>query len=71
MYEKCEKAFLAGEPVPSLVIHVSKSDSDVLPSESWAYQDDDGRKQGGKSTATCPLEFQIVNKVAGRLYSVM
>jgi hypothetical protein len=34
-------------------------------------QDDDGRKQGGKSTATCPLEFQIVNKVAGRLYSVM
>src|SRR5258705_6602531 len=35
IYEKCEKAFLAGEPVPSLVIQVSKSDSDVPPSEPW------------------------------------
>jgi hypothetical protein len=37
-----------------------------------SYQDDDGRrKQGGKSTATHTPEFQIVNKVAGGLYSVM
>ena len=35
IYEKCEKAFLAGEPVPSLVIQVSKSDNDVPPSEPW------------------------------------
>jgi len=35
IYEKCEKAFLAGEPVPSLVIQVSKLDSDVPPSEPW------------------------------------
>jgi hypothetical protein len=26
-----------------------------------SYQDDDGRKQGGKSTATCAPEFQMVN----------
>jgi len=35
IYEKCEKAFLAGELVPSLVIQVSKSNNDVPPSEPW------------------------------------
>jgi len=35
VYEKCEKAFLAKEPVPSLVIQVSKSDNDVPPSQPW------------------------------------
>jgi len=35
IYEKCEKALLAGEPVPSLVIQVSKSDNDVPSSEPW------------------------------------
>jgi hypothetical protein len=36
-----------------------------------SYLYDDGRKQGGKSTATHLPEFQIVNKVAGGLYLVM
>ena len=35
IYEKCERAFLAGEPVPSLVIQVFKSDNDVPPSKPW------------------------------------
>jgi hypothetical protein len=35
IYEKCEKAFSAGEPVPSLVIQISKTDNDVPPSEPW------------------------------------
>jgi len=30
-----------------------------------SYEDDDGRMQGGKSTATREPEFQMVNKVAG------
>ena len=36
-----------------------------------SYEDDDGRMQGGKSTAACGPEFQMVNKVAGGLYLVM
>jgi len=35
-----------------------------------SYKDDDGRMQGGKSTATHGPDFQIVNKVAGRLHLV-
>jgi hypothetical protein len=35
IYKKCEKAFLAGELVPSLVIQVSKSDNDVPLNEPW------------------------------------
>ena len=35
IYEKCEKAFLAGESVPSLIIQVSKSDNDVPLSKPW------------------------------------
>ena len=35
IYEKCEKALLAGEPVPNLVVQVSKTDNDVPPSEPW------------------------------------
>ena len=35
IYETCEKALLAGEPVPNLVVQVSKTDNDVLPSEPW------------------------------------
>jgi hypothetical protein len=33
-------------------------------------EDDDGRMQGGKSTAARELEFQMVNKVVGGLYVV-
>ena len=36
-----------------------------------SYEDDDGRMQGGKSTAARELEFQMVNKIAGGLYLVM
>jgi len=36
-----------------------------------SFGDDDGRMQGGKNTAACGPEFQMVNKVAGRLYLVM
>jgi hypothetical protein len=36
-----------------------------------SYQDDNGRMQGGKSTAICMAEYEIVNKVAGGLYLVM
>jgi hypothetical protein len=32
---------------------------------SSSYEDDDGRMQGGKSTATCGLEFQMVNEHCG------
>src|ERR1700683_3612448 len=35
VYEKCEKAFSSGEPVPSLVVQISKADNDVPPSEPW------------------------------------
>ena len=35
IYEKCEKALLAGELVPNLVVQVSKTDNDVPPSEPW------------------------------------
>ena len=35
IYEKCEKALLAGEPVPNLVVQVSKTDNDVPPSVPW------------------------------------
>ena len=35
IYEKCEKAFIAGEPVPNLVVKISKADNDVSPSEPW------------------------------------
>ena len=35
IYKKCEKAFLAGELVPSLSIQVSKSDSNVPLSKPW------------------------------------
>jgi hypothetical protein len=34
-YAKCEKAFKAKEPVPSLVIHISKVESDVPTNEDW------------------------------------
>ena len=34
-----------------------------------SYEDDDGEMQGGKSTATCRPEFQMVNKVAGCIWS--
>jgi hypothetical protein len=37
---------------------------------SRSSYDDDGRMQGGKSTAACRPEFQMVNKVAGGLYLV-
>jgi hypothetical protein len=36
-----------------------------------SFGDDDGRMQGGKNTATCGPEFQMMNKVAGGLYLVM
>jgi len=29
-----------------------------------SFGDDDGRMQGGKNTATCGSEFQMVNKIA-------
>ena len=35
IYEKCEKAFSMGEPVPSLVIQISKTNNNVPPSEPW------------------------------------
>ena len=35
IYEKCEKALLAGEPVPNLVVQISKTDNDVPPGEPW------------------------------------
>src|SRR6202050_1940144 len=41
VYEKCEKAFLCGEPVPSLVIQISKADNDVPPSDPWDATLDD------------------------------
>jgi hypothetical protein len=34
-YAKCEKAFKAKEPVPSLVIHISKAESDIPTNEDW------------------------------------
>jgi hypothetical protein len=34
-----------------------------------SYQDDDGKKEGGKSTATCMPEFQMVNNFQGRFWS--
>ena len=40
------------------------------PSRS-SYEDDDGRMQGGKSTATCEPEFQMVNNFRVRLDHVM
>ena len=33
--EKCETAFLAKEPVPNLVIQISKADNDIPPSKPW------------------------------------
>ena len=35
IYEKCEKAFITGEPVPNLVVQISKADNDVPPSGPW------------------------------------
>ena len=42
IYEKCEKAFSMGEPVPNLVIQISKTDNNVPPwgaslEEMWVY----------------------------------
>jgi hypothetical protein len=34
-YERCEKAFAAGETVPTLVVQISKADNDVPPNDSW------------------------------------
>ena len=33
--EKCEKAFIAGKPVPNLVVQISKANNDVPPSGPW------------------------------------
>ena len=41
IYEKCERAFLDGEPVPSLVVQISKADNDVPPSGPWGATLDD------------------------------
>ena len=35
IYEKCEKAFFMGEPVPCLVMQISKTDNNVPHSEPW------------------------------------
>lgn len=35
-YERCEAAFKAGLPMPSLVIQICKADNDVPPPEPWA-----------------------------------
>ena len=35
IYKKCEKAFPMGEPVPCLVMQISKPDNDITPSEPW------------------------------------
>jgi len=34
-YERCEKAFRADEPVPSLVVQISKSDNDIPKNGNW------------------------------------
>src|SRR6202050_5715541 len=41
VYEKCENAFSSGEPVPSLVVQISKADNDIPPSEPWGATLDD------------------------------
>src|SRR5882762_1903173 len=34
-YKRCEKAFRADEPVPSLVVQISKSDNDIPKNGNW------------------------------------
>ena len=36
MYELLERAFKAGDPIPDLVTHLVKEDSDVLPQGKWS-----------------------------------
>ena len=40
-YERCEKAFKANEPIPSLVVQISKLSNDVPENGSWAESLDD------------------------------
>jgi hypothetical protein len=35
-YERCEKAFKADEPIPSLVVQISILDNDVPKNGNWA-----------------------------------
>src|SRR6202021_3008396 len=40
-YERCKKAFKANEPIPSLVVQISKLSNDVPENGSWAESLDD------------------------------